>query len=68
MFQDLIEISALPEEMTISCSWHGATSARQAAASQQCAITFCALSFTSVLFHVFYCVANFVVVGLLHFV
>jgi hypothetical protein len=43
MFQDLIEISALPGELTISCSWHGATSARQAAASQQCAITFCAL-------------------------
>jgi len=59
MFQHLIEISALPGELTISCSWHGATSARQAAATQQCAITFCALSSTSDLFHVI----NYYVVG-----
>jgi hypothetical protein len=31
----------------------------QAAATQQCAIIFCALSSRSVLFHVFYCVMNF---------
>jgi hypothetical protein len=35
----------------------------QAVATPKCAIIFCALSSRSVVFHVFYCVVNFVVVG-----
>jgi len=40
----------------------------QGAATPQCAIMFCAHSSRSVLFHVFYCVMNFFVVGCLHVV
>jgi len=40
----------------------------QGAATPQCAIIFCAVSSRSVLFHVFYCVMNFFVVGWLHVV
>ena len=72
VFQHCIAISALPAELICSLTtWSSVTGMEllvpgcgtQVATTPKCAIIFCTFSSRGVVFRVFYCVVNFVVVG-----